>query len=380
MSRVVRPKKTLEPWQSSDQDPYIVLENVSKHYGNVPILKDVSLEIYKGEFFSLLGPSGCGKTTLLRLLSGLEFPDQGRILIDGIDITNIPPDKRPVNMMFQSYALFPHMTVAENVAFGLRQEKRLEKDIQKRVQSLLKLVHMDDLKDRKPHQLSGGQRQRVALARSLAKRPKVLLLDEPLAALDKQLRESTQFELVNIQESVGVTFVMVTHDQEEAMTMSTRLGILESGAIRQIGTPSEIYEFPNSHYVANFIGIMNMFDGIVSEEASDHIKIRCDDLDQEIYVTHAAGIPIGAQTSVAIRPEKVSVSTKPVKSEYNHIKGIVTDIGYLGDVSIYHVTIPSGKVIQAMLPNLMRMNQQDITWNDQVYLYWKPENATLLLA
>ncbi len=380
MSRVVRPKKTLEPWQSSDQEPYIVLENISKSYDNVPVLKDVSLSIYKEEFFSLLGPSGCGKTTLLRILAGLEFPDKGRILIDGVDVTNIPPDKRPVNMMFQSYALFPHMTVGENVAFGLRQEKCSEKNIQKRVQALLKLVHMENFKDRKPQQLSGGQRQRVALARSLAKRPKLLLLDEPLAALDKQLRESTQFELVNIQESVGVTFILVTHDQEEAMTMSTRLSIMEEGHIRQIGTPSEIYEFPNSHYVANFIGIMNMFEGIISEEASDHVRVRCDDLDQEIYVTHAAGAPIGAQASIAIRPEKVGLSTKPLKSEYNCIKGIVTDIGYLGDVSMYHVKIPSGKIIQAMLPNLMRLDQQDITWDDQVYLYWKPENAILLLA
>jgi len=380
MSRVVRPKKILEPWQSPDQEPYIVLENISKHYDNVPVLKDINLSIYKGEFFSLLGPSGCGKTTLLRLLSGLEFPDQGRILIEGIDVTNIPPDKRPVNMMFQSYALFPHMTVAENVAFGLRQEKCSEKEIQKRVQSLLQLVRMEEFKGRKPHQLSGGQRQRVALARSLAKRPKLLLLDEPLAALDKQLRESTQFELVNIQETVGVTFILVTHDQEEAMTMSTRLSIMEEGHIRQIGTPSDIYEFPNSHYVADFIGTMNMFEGIISEETSDHVKVRCEDLAQEVHVTYAAGAPIGAQASVAIRPEKISLSTKPIKTPYNSIKGIITDIGYLGDVSMYHVTLASGKIIQAMLPNLMRLNQQDITWNDEVYLYWKPENVILLLA
>lgn len=398
----------LELWQDPTAKPYIQLENISKSFGNMHAVKNLNLSIYRGELFSLLGASGCGKTTLLRILAGFEQPTSGRILIDGIDITHWPAYKRPVNMMFQSYALFPHMTVAQNIAFGLKQERMEISEIEHRVYQVLDLVQMASFADRKPNQLSGGQKQRVALARSLVKQPKLLLLDEPMAALDKKLREQTQFELVNIQEKVGITFVVVTHDQEEAMTMSTRMAIMEEGRIRQIGVPHDIYEFPNSRYVAEFIGTMNIFNGVVVADEPDHVVIDAPDAGGQLYITHTAAMPLGAQVSIAIRPEKIMISTVPPEEYHNEIthvesntieikmeniekeptaeplpkrncaKGIVREIGYLGDMSIYHIELESGKRVQAAMTNLLRLTDRDVKWDDEVYLYWRAENGIVL--
>jgi putrescine transport system ATP-binding protein len=282
-------------------------------------------------------------------------------------------------MMFQSYALFPHMTVEQNVAFGLVQDKVPKTLIKERVRQALEQVQMEKYATRRPHQLSGGQRQRAALARCIIKKPKLVLLDEPLAALDRKLRENTQFELVNIQEEMGLTFLMVTHDQEEAMTMSTRLGIMEEGKVRQVGTPHEIYEFPNSVYVADFIGSMNIFHGVVVEESREHTVIQSDILSAEIFVNHAADVPCGAHVSVALRPEKITISKKKPQTKYNIATGIVQDIAYLGDVSIYLIELEdTDMIVEAMLPNLMRSATQEITWEDKVYLTWEPDNTIIL--
>lgn len=371
-------RRELQPWQDTKAKPYIHLEGVSKEFGGHVVVDEVTLSVFQGEFFSLLGPSGCGKTTLLRMLAGFETPSQGKIYIDGVDVTRRPAYDRPVNMMFQSYALFPHMNVEKNVAFGLKQEGISAAEIKERVSDVLRLVQMENFKTRSPHQLSGGQRQRVALARSLVKRPKLLLLDEPLAALDKKLREQTQFELVNIQEEVGVTFIMVTHDQEEAMTMSSRLGIMDHGRLSQIGTPNEIYEYPHSEYVADFIGSINKFEGWVVEEDTDHLLIESEEAGCELYVSHSTNAPVGAQVKVAIRPEKVMIATSPPEYKRNATKGIVKDIGYLGDVSIYHVELESGKIVLATQPNLVRLAERAVTWEDEVHLFWRAENSIVL--
>lgn len=380
MPPLSQPQQTLEYWQDPKAKPYIVIDNVSKSFGSVQAVKGVSLQIYKGELFSLLGGSGSGKTTLLRMLAGFEAPSAGRIYIDDADVTDWPAYERPVNMMFQSYALFPHMTVSQNIAFGLKQERIAKKIIQDKVKWALDLVQMAGFGDRKPSQLSGGQRQRVALARSLVKEPKLLLLDEPLGALDKRLREQTQFELVNIQERVGITFVMVTHDQEEAMTMSTRLGIMEEGRIRQIGAPHDIYEFPNSRYVAEFIGSMNIFEGIVIEDQDDFVLIDSEEAGCQLYVTDSAAVPVGSHTAVAIRPEKVMISSTPPAGNRNSAKGVVREIAYLGDISIYYVELESGKMVQAARPNLLRFSEREVTWDEEVYLFWRAENGVILTS
>lgn len=376
----VKKSNPLAPWQDLSADPYIHIDNISKEYDGVPAISELSLDIYKGEFFSLLGPSGCGKSTLLRILAGLESPSEGRILIDGKDITRIPPYERPVNMMFQSYALFPHMTVEQNVAFGLKQEGIKGQELNDRVEKSLLLVHMENFAKRKPHQLSGGQRQRVALARSLIKRPKLVLLDEPLGALDKQLREKTQFELVNIQEEVGVTFIMVTHDQEEAMTMSSRIAVMEHGRIRQVGTPNEIYEYPNSHYVAGFVGTMNIFDAIIEGETPKYTILACEELESSLKIAHAAVAPEGSAVGVAIRPEKIMMSVEEPNQEYNCVQGKVMEIAYLGDVSTYYIKAASGKLIHVTIPNQVRLVERAITWEDNVYLYWRPESGVILTS
>lgn len=371
--------KNLEPWQDPNVKPYVLIENINKNFGATVAVKNLSLSIYRGELFALLGASGCGKSTLLRILAGLEQPSSGRIVIDDLDITDLPPYKRPVSMMFQSYALFPHMNVQDNISFGLKQERLSKNQIAERVDEVLDLVQLRKYRDRKPGQLSGGQQQRVALARSLAKRPKILLLDEPLGALDKKLREKTQFELVNIQERVGITFIVVTHDQEEAMTMSSRICVMDEGQIRQIGKPHEIYEFPHSRFVAEFIGSMNMFEGVVVEDEPDHVVIESSEAGCELYVTHAASMPVGANVTVALRPEKVMISTNPNPHlGRNCTKGIVREIAYLGDISIYHVQLESGKIVQASLPNLLRLSERDVKWDDEVYLFWRPENGVVL--
>lgn len=368
----------LEPWQDPKAQPYVKIKNITKTFSRQLAINNVSLSIYKGELFSLLGRSGCGKTTLLRILAGFESPSSGKIFIDGIDMTDTPAYKRPVSMVFQSYALFPHMTVEQNVAFGLIQDGLSKAEIKDRVNAYLELVQMIGYEKRKPDQLSGGEKQRVALARSLVKQPKLVLLDEPLAALDKKLRERTQLELVTIQEKVGVTFIMVSHDQEEAMTMSTRIGLMNEGRILQIGAPTEIYEYPNSKYVANFIGSVNLFDGLIIEEQSDHVVVKTNVMEKNLYVTHSASVPVGAQISVAIRPEKVMLTVQQPSFEYNWTSGIVKDIVYLGDVSIYHVKLQSGITVLSTVTNLVRAAERPIQWEDKVFLYWKPENGIVL--
>ncbi len=376
----IQPKhlSNLEPWQDPKAKPYVQIKNLTKTFNGRVAVNDVSLSIYRGELFSLLGRSGCGKTTLLRMLAGFESPTSGKIFIDGIDMTDTPAYKRPVSMVFQSYALFPHMTVEQNVAFGLIQDGLPKSEIRDRVAEYLELVQMSGYERRKPDQLSGGERQRVALARSLVKQPKLVLLDEPLAALDKKLRERTQLELVNIQEKVGVTFIMVSHDQEEAMTMSTRIGLMNEGCILQVGGPTEIYEYPNSKYVANFVGSVNLFDGIIVEERADHVVVKSTATEKNLYVAHSASFPIGAQISVAIRPEKVLLTTTKPTGEHNWTSGIVKDIVYLGDVSIYHVQLPSGVIVLATVANMVRAAERPIQWEDEVFLHWKPENGIVL--
>ncbi|NJR44288.1 ABC transporter ATP-binding protein, partial [bacterium] len=299
--------KKIPPWQDVRAKPFVRVQNVTKTFGSTYAVDDVSVDIYQGEFFSLLGGSGCGKSTLLRMLAGLETPSAGRILIDGVDVTNTPPYERPVNMMFQSYALFPHMSVRQNIAFGLKQDGMRGSAIDARVQQMLALVKLEGFGDRKPDQLSGGQRQRVALARALAKQPKLLLLDEPLGALDKRLREHTQFELMNIQDQIGTTFITVTHDQEEAMTMSTRVAVMEAGRIAQANTPANLYEFPATRFVAEFIGSVNMIDGRVAGQTQDLVEIDAPGFDRRIFMKHAQPLPEGTPVSIAVRPEKLDV-------------------------------------------------------------------------
>ena len=373
-------RAAFEPWQDPGAQPFVRIDRVTKTYGDQYAVDDVSLSIYRGELFSLLGPSGCGKTTLLRMLAGFETPTAGRIFIDGADVTDTPPYNRPVNMMFQSYALFPHMTVADNVAFGLKQEKMPRARVRARVAEMLALLRIEDLAGRKPHQISGGQRQRVALARSLAKHPKLLLLDEPLAALDRKLREHTQFELINLQEQIGITFVMVTHDQEEAMTMSGRMAVMEAGRIQQVGTPTTVYEYPACRYVAEFIGAANLIEGRVVAQEGDMVRIRPDSWDGELLMQHAQPLVAGTPVSVAIRPEKIRLGEAPDDQSYNRLTGRIADIAYLGDVSIYHVALPDGFRMHATQTNLVPRAEQPLTWEDEVTLWWRPSSGVVLTS
>ena len=373
-----RPQQQLAVWNDPQAVPYVHIERVTKKFGDFVAVNNVSLKIYKRELFCLLGGSGCGKTTLLRMLAGFEEPSSGKIFIDGVDMTNIPPYERPVNMMFQSYALFPHMTVEQNVAFGLKQDGVAKDEIRTRVEDMLKLVRLSQFAQRKPHQLSGGQRQRVALARSLVKRPKLLLLDEPLGALDKKLREHTQFELVNLQEQLGVTFVVVTHDQEEAMTLSTRIGVMNAGEIIQVGTPKDIYEYPNSKFVAGFIGNVNMFDGRLIEDEPDHVRIDSPELGGTIYVDHGVSSAPDAVVSAAIRPEKIIISVERPEQADNVTQGAVKEIAYLGDMSVFLVQLASGKMVRVTQPNTYRHAEDSITWDQTVYLSWHASSAVVL--
>ena len=351
--------------------PYVRIERVTKRFGDFVAVNQVSLDIYQGEAFCLLGASGCGKTTLLRMLAGFEDPSEGRLFIDGQDMTGIPPYERPVNMMFQSYALFPHMSVEDNVAFGLKQDGVPKAERQQRVADMLKLVALDGYGKRRPQQLSGGQRQRVALARSLVKRPKLLLLDEPLGALDKKLRENTQFELINLQEKLGVTFVIVTHDQEEAMTLASRIGVMNHGRILQTGTPSDIYEYPTSKYVADFIGSVNMFEGRLVEDEPDYVRIESPELGGTVYVDHGVSSAPDAKVWVAVRPEKVRLDRERPGQPDNVFSGIVKEIAYLGDVSRYLVALDSGKLVRVTQPNTDRRDDR-VTWEERVWVSWSP--------
>ncbi len=363
-------QQKFEPWTDPEAKPYVRIEKVTKKFGDFIAVDDVTLDIYQKEIFCLLGASGCGKTTLLRMLAGFERPTSGKIFIDGVDMTAIPPYERPVNMMFQSYAVFPHMTVEQNVAFGLKQEGVAKTEVTQRVGDMLELVKLGQFAKRKPHQLSGGQRQRVALARALVKKPKLLLLDEPLAALDKKLREHTQFELINIQETLGVTFIVVTHDQEEAMTLSSRVGLMNHGEIVQVGTPSEIYEYPNSRFVAEFIGSVNTFEGKLTEDEPSYVRIESPDLESNIYVDHGVSSAPGATVWACIRPEKIQISREKPNNADNWGSGIVRDIAYMGDVSIYLIKLDSEKVVRVTQPNVFRHADDRITWDERVYVHW----------
>ncbi len=369
------------PWMDPEAEPFIKIQSVSKHFGDFTAVDSVDLDIYQGELFCLLGGSGCGKSTLLRMLAGFETPSSGSILIDGANMTDVPPYERPANMMFQSYALFPHMTVENNVAYGLKRDGLAGSEIKKRVEEMLAMVELTPFTKRKPHQLSGGQQQRVALARALIKQPKVLLLDEPLGALDKRLREHTQYELMNIQDQLGITFIVVTHDQEEAMTLSTRIAVMDDGRFQQIGTPTEIYEFPNSRQVANFIGNANMFEGRVSENGPDHVRIESHDPECEFYVDHGMSIQEGSKVWIALRPEKVNISkTPPADGKSNTIKGLVHDIGYLGGTSTYRVQIEGNRIVEVTSQNQMRPKDTNppIDWDQEVYLSWQPSSSVVL--
>lgn len=373
----LRPASSEQSWAAPEEEPIVRIENVTKTFGSTYAVDDISLTIHKGEFFSLLGASGCGKTTLLRMLGGFETPTSGRIYIDGQDVTDVPPYLRPINMMFQSYALFPHMTVEQNIAFGLKEEKMPKALIRERVQEMMALVQIEKLASRKPHQLSGGQRQRVALARSLAKHPKILLLDEPLGALDKKLREHTQFELVNIQERLGITFIIVTHDQEEAMTMSSRIALINEGRIEQVDTPRRMYEFPATRYAASFIGSVNLFNGYVASHEDDMVIVHSDDTAGELKVHHSQPLTAGMEVTVAIRPEKITVRDQHTE-EPNAIYGVIKEIAYLGDVSIYHVELPSGKRVQFTQSNIQALAEQPLTWGQEVALSWSAYSCGVL--
>lgn len=370
-------KKVLEGNQQP-KEVLVKIERVTKKFDETVAVEDVSLTINKGEIFALLGGSGSGKSTLLRMLAGFERPTEGRIFLDGVDITDMPPYERPINMMFQSYALFPHMSVAENIAFGLKQDKMPKAEIDARVEEMLKLVHMTQYAKRKPHQLSGGQRQRVALARSLAKRPKLLLLDEPMGALDKKLRSQMQLELVEIIERVGVTCVMVTHDQEEAMTMAQRIAIMHLGWIAQIGSPVDIYETPTSRLVCEFIGNVNLFEGQVVEDMEGYALIASPDLERNIYVGHGVSTSVQDKSiTYAIRPEKLLVTTEQPTCEHNWSRGTVHDIAYLGGHSVFYVQLPSGKVVQSFVANAERRGARP-TWDDEVFVWWEDDSGVAL--
>jgi putrescine transport system ATP-binding protein len=370
-------RRSFAPWVDPNAKPYISFRNVTKKFGDFVAVDNLDLDIYHREFFALLGASGCGKSTLLRMLAGFEQPTSGDIILDGQSLKGIPPYKRPVNMMFQSYALFPHMTVEKNIAFGLKQDGMPKAEIAERVSQMLKLVKLEKFAARKPHQLSGGQRQRVALARSLAKRPKVLLLDEPLGALDKKLREETQFELMDLQQDLGLTFVVVTHDQEEAMTMADRIAVMSAGNVMQVATPAEIYEAPNSRFVADFIGDVNIFDGattqvdgLVNIAVGEGFTIR----------TQTTGSETGSGTrGFAIRPEKIRVSRDiPAEPGINSAKGELWDIAYLGDMTVFIIRLASGQTVRASMLNAVREVENPLSYDDDVWVSFNGNEGVLL--
>jgi putrescine transport system ATP-binding protein len=366
------------PWEGPDATPLIEFRSVTKKFGDFVAIDDLTIDIYEREFFALLGPSGCGKTTMMRMLAGFENPTKGEILLGGKSMVGTPPNERPVNMMFQSYALCPHLSVWENIAFGLKRDKLPKDQIDARVDEMLRLTRLEQFARRKPHQISGGQRQRVALARSLAKAPKLLLLDEPLGALDRKLREETQFELMDIQEKTGTTFVIVTHDQEEAMTVASRIAVMDHGKIIQVDTPAKVYEEPNSVYVADFIGDVNLIEGTFARSNPDGGQITVSPDQPPIQVTDVADIADGAEVTFAIRPEKISVSRDKPGDRTNAIFGTIIDIGYLGNVSTYHVEMPDGQMVKAAMTNSTRVARRDFSWDDEVWLSWRDTAGVVL--
>ena len=375
-------RRKFAPWNDPAAVPLIRYQNVTKRFGDFVAIDNLNLDIYEREFFALLGPSGCGKTTLMRMLAGFEEPTSGQITLAGQDLVGTPPYKRQTNMMFQSYALFPHMSVWDNIAFGLKQDGMGKDAIAARVEEMLKLVKLEKFAKRKPHQMSGGQRQRVALARSLAKRPKVLLLDEPLGALDKKLREETQFELMDIQMELGMTFLIVTHDQEEAMTVADRIAVMNHGKLVQVAPPAVIYEQPNSRYVADFVGDVNIIEATVASVAPGTATLRAEAAgDMPLTVNQEVSARPGDTAFIAVRPEKVRVDLDPPTEQgANCLPGTVWDIGYLGDLSIYHVELANGTRIKAAKPNLTRMVERPISWDDKVWVSWSADAGVLLTS
>ena len=361
-------------------DDYVRIVDVRKEFDGFVAVDDTNLDIRQGEIFALLGGSGCGKSTLLRCLAGFETPTSGKIYVDGQVMNALPPYERPINMMFQSYALFPHMTVEQNIAFGLKQDGLGKDAVRKRVDEMLAMVQLGKLAKRKPHQLSGGQQQRVALARSLAKGPKLLLLDEPMGALDKKLRSQMQLELVDIIEKSGVTCVMVTHDQEEAMTMATRIALMDAGRIRQVGTPDEIYESPTSRFAAEFIGSINMFDGTIDEDQADYVTIVSPSLPTAIYVGHGISGYEGQAVGYGVRPEKVMISKDEPAQPHNKAQGRIEDIAYFGSHSVFHVRLPSGYRVMANFANQQRWASEGMTWGDEVWVAWGDNEGVVLTS
>ncbi|WP_371721978.1 ABC transporter ATP-binding protein [Bradyrhizobium sp. KBS0727] len=377
------PVKPEPPAAAIADMPLLRIEGVGKKFGNFRAVDRLSLDIRAGEFFALLGPSGCGKTTLLRMLAGFETPDEGRILLEGKDIAPVAPHERPVNMMFQNYALFPHLNVRDNIAFGLKRAAMSRDEIATRVAEMVALVKLEGMEKRKPDQLSGGQKQRVALARSLARRPQVLLLDEPLAALDKKLRESTQAELMELQRRLGTTFVIVTHDQEEAMTMANRIGVMDAGRLEQVATPRELYEAPRSRWVAEFVGDVNLFDGEVTSR--DHNRLNVSTREAGTLVVAEPRQPVTKATvCVAIRPEKVKLSRRGPASDaanshaINRLEGVITDVGYLGGLTVYKVKLESGAMVRSSMANTARLDFDAYSAGQRVVAWFTPDDCVVL--
>ncbi|CAE6765025.1 ABC transporter ATP-binding protein [Paraburkholderia haematera] len=373
-------RRTSDAHPALRHSQFVHVENVVKKFGESTAVQNVDLSVGKGELFALLGSSGCGKSTLLRMLAGFETPTAGRIWVDGTDVTALPPYRRPVNMMFQSYALFPHMTVAENVAFGLKWEHLSRVERRERVMATLELVQMTSFSGRKPSQLSGGQQQRVALARSLAKQPKLLLLDEPMSALDRQIRQKTQLELANIIEKVGVTCIMVTHDQEEAMTMADRLAVMSAGAIVQVGTPREVYQFPNCRFTAGFVGTTNIFTGFTVREEADHVFIQTGQLELLMYINHGITGPVGMSVAVSVRPERVHVSLHKPTQSANWSGAVVVDVAYMGAHSVYHLRLPTGMIMLANVPAASASDENSPECGDHVFASWNASDAVVLTS